>query len=225
MGKARPRDVSETDLRLYNAIYGHARESQTATMFLEHRGFTAEQIEAVGFRALEKPRILLVELMDNFSKDDLDEAGLLDRNREFIFQKHNLLIPFHGEEGLNFLAGWDMGASHHSLIFPLGKNCPPWPSPETMHSDPLYVVEALTGAFTFYRAGYPSLAVPGRVDANLLSFVQGRKISVCGEKTDRGNRFNREVIKLLTEHNVDFVIRETAPCFDSFLEYIAAMRK
>jgi len=225
MGKSQDREVSAKDMKLFNAIYEHAEPDQTAAMFLEHRGFTPEQIESVGFRLLQKPRILLVKLMEEYSKDDLDAAGLLDRNREFIFQKHNLLIPFQGKAGLHFLAGWDMGTNRHPLIFPRGKNCPPWLSPETVHRDPVFVVEHLTGALTFYRAGYPALAAPGRITPELLSMLSGGTVSICGEKTDRGNRFNREIIKLLTEHNIDFLIRETEPCFDSFLEYIAAMRR
>lgn len=225
MGKSQDRELSDKDVVLYNTIYEHAESSLTADMFLEHRGFTPEQIESVGFRLLQKPRILLMELMEEYSKDDLDAAGLLDRNREFIFQKHNLLIPFQGKTGLHFLAGWDMGTNRHPLIFPRGKNCPPWLSPETENREPLFIVKDITGALTFYRAGYPALAAPGRITPELLSMLSSGTVSICGEKTDRGNRFNREIIKLLTEHNIDFLIRETEPCFDSFLEYIAAMRK
>ncbi len=225
MGKAQPREVSKMDMEIFTAVYEHAKPGQTAFMFLEHRGFTETQIEAVGFRILEKPRILLIELMEKFGKDKLDSAGLLDRNREFIFQKHNLLIPFRNETGISFLAGWDMGAGRKPLIFPRGKNCPPWISPETPRKDPLFIVEDIPGALTFYRAGYPALAVPGKVTEEIPDLVKGKKLSVCGEKSETGNRFNREVIKVLTEKGVDFLIRETAPCFDSFLEYIAAKRK
>ena len=225
MGKSQNREVTENHQAIFTSIYEHAKPGQTATMFLEHRGFMPEQIDAVGFRILEKPRILLVELMEQYTKDDLDAAGLLDRNREFIFQKHNLLIPFHGKTGLTFLAGWDMGASRNPLIFPRGKNCPPWLSPETEHSEPLFILEDLTGALTFFRAGFPALAVPGRAASELLHHLSGKKLSICGEKTERGNQFNREMIKLLTEEGIDFLIRETEPCFDSFLEYVAAKRR
>ncbi len=224
MGKSQDREISKKDMELYNAIYRHASPGQTSSMFLEHRGFTPEQIKAVGFRFLEKPRILLVELMEKYSRDDLDEAGLLDQNREFIFQKHNLLIPFGKESEINFLTGWDMGSNRHPLVFPRGKNYPPWLSPEAKNNEPLFIVEDLTGALTFYRSGFQSLAVPGKVTTAILKIVSGKKVSVCGEKTDRGNRFNREIIRILTENNMDFLIRETEPCFDSFLEYIAAKR-
>lgn len=225
MGKSQERKVSQKDMAILTAIYEHAEPGQTSAMFLEHRGFTKDQIEAIGFRFLEKPRILLVELMEEYSKDDLDATGLLDRNREFIFQKHNLLIPFRDKSGISFLAGWDMGASRHPLIFPRGKDCPPWQTPETGNINPLFIVEDLAGALTFYQAGFSALAVPGKITLNLLPFLSGQKVSVCGEKTEWGNRFNREIIKVLTENGIDFVIRETEPCFDSFLEYIAAKRR
>ncbi|NOZ13308.1 MAG: hypothetical protein GXO69_06620 [Acidobacteria bacterium] len=225
MGKAQNREISEKDMEIFTAIYTHGKTGQAASMFLEHRGFTPEQIDAAGFRIVEKPRILLVELTERFTKDELDAAGVLDENREFIFQKHNLLIPFHNETQLRFLAGWDMGAGHRAIIFPRRKNCPLWLSPETKNRSPLFIVEDLAGALTFYRAGFPALAVPGKVTNDILSFISGKQVSVCGEKSERGNRFNREVIKLLTENGFDFQIRETAPCFDSFLEYIAAKRR
>ncbi|GEM_PF-1722965 len=225
MGKSQDRQLSEKDLAILTAIYEHAKPGQTASMFLEHRGFTEEQVDAVGFRILEKPRILLVELMEQYTKDDFDAAGLLDRSREFIFQKHNLLIPFRDKNGLTFLAGWDMGANRNPFIFPKGKDCPPWLSPETKHNKPFFIVEDLTGALTFFRAGFPALAIPGRVRSSLLPLLSGKTLSICGEKTERGNQFNREMIKLLTEEGLDFLIRETEPCFDSFLEYVAAKRR
>lgn len=227
MGKHHSPTVSETDLAIYRAIYDHAAASDTVQVFLEHKGFTPEQIDRHGFRFLEKPRILLMELESEFSRDQLDEAGLLDRNLEFIFQRHALLIPFMDDaDRLVFLAGWDMAGGKHPIRFPRQKEIPVYHAAGHRTDTPLYLVEDLPGAFAFIRKAAPVVAIPGKVDPEAILALAGTSgLSCCGEKTDAGNRFNRQVLQVANESNVDCAIRETAPVFEDFLEYLAEKRK
>ncbi len=226
MGKADNRDITDQDCSIYHMIWESASLSETARIFLEHKGFTGEQISAAGFRFLEKPRILFMELTEQFGKEALDHAGLLDRNREFIFQDHALLIPFQTDSATRFLAGWDMSASRYPIRFPSGKRVPPYRCPETPETEPVFIVEDLQGAMAFYRTGYPVLALPGGgLDRDLIDWMNDRPVSVCGESSEKGNQFNRSVIQVLTEHHVDFVIREPAPAFEDMLEYLTQKRK
>lgn len=227
MGKHHSPTVSDTDRAIYRAIYDHATASDTVQVFLEHKGFTPEQIDRHGFRFLEKPRILLMELESEFSRDQLAEAGLLDRNLEFIFQRHGLLIPFMDDAGnLLFLAGWDMGGGKHPIRFPRQKDMPIYHAPGNLTDTPLYVVEDLQGAFAFIRKGAPVMAIPGKVEPDTLLKIAGTAgLSCCGEKTEDGNQFNRRILRLANESNLDCVIRETAPVFEDFLEYLSEKRK
>ncbi len=226
MGKADNRDTTDQDRAIYNMIWESAELNETARIFLEHKGFDENQIHAAGFRFLERPRILFMDLSEQFGKEALDHAGLLDRNREFIFQDHALLIPFQTGTDTEFLAGWDMSASRHPIRFPAGKRVPPYRCPETTETEPVFIVEDLQGALAFYRFGYPALALPGSgLDRDLIDWIKNRPVSVCGESSDKGNQFNRSVIQVLTEHHVDFVIRETGPAFEDMLEYLTEKRK
>lgn len=226
MGKADNREITDRDREIYTAIWESAEITDTAGIFLEHKGFSDEQISAVGFRFLERPRVLFMELSERFDKEALDHAGLLDRNREFIFQDHALLIPFRTNETVAFLAGWNMSQANHPIRFPSGKRTPAYVAPDTVESRPVYAVEDLQGALAFYRKGYPALALPGtRLDEQLIHWIDNRSVSVCGESSEKGNRFNRSVIQVLTDHHVDFVIRETAPAFEDMLEYLTEKRK
>ena len=227
LGKHISGTVLKQDRAIYAAIYEHAQPSQTASIYLEHKGFTEEQIATLGFRFIEKPRILLMDLEAQFSRDQLEGAGLLNRNMEFLFQQHALLLPFPDDKGaVRFLAGWDMGDRKRPIRFPRNKDIPPYAVPGSEPADILYVVEDLPGAMAFYRKGYGALAVPGRTDdPAILEHASGKRLSCCGEKDDAGNRFNREILKLANEHNLDCTMRETTPAFEDFLAYIVEKRK
>ena len=219
--------ISDTDRAIYREIYAQGRLNETASIFLEHKGFSDDQIKHLGFRFLEKPRITLVELETRFTRDQLDEAGLLDRNREFLFQRHGLLIPF-GDAGGEpaFLAGWDMSNREHPIIFPKGKNIPLYLTPADVNDAPLFVVEDIPGALAFHRKNFAALAIPGKAGtAEIISCARNRRLSLCGEKDERGNQFNRTILKIANESNLDCSIRETRPAFEDFLDYIVEKRK
>ncbi len=221
-GKEIEGKVSEKDREIYSYIVENTSLSFIHKTFLEKKGFEEDLIESLKFTSIEKPHLFVEELKDKFGIEALDNAGLLNRKREFVFQKNNLIIPFFENNAVSFLAGWDIGGGRFEFVFPHHKEKKCYIPPIRL-KDKVYLTGDFRGCFAFLRKGCFAVAVFG-VLTPLLKF-KDKKILVCGDKDEKGGQFNRKIIKFFAENGINYTIGGFENCFTDYLDYLTFKRK
>lgn len=213
------------DLIIYEEIFNNCDFDETTDSYLKLKGFSNDLINLLKIKTLNNPHIFYENFAQKYSKKNIDRAGLLDRNREFIFQKNNVLVPFFHKDLLSFLGGWNIGGGKLEFLFPHKKTIPDYFPNLYPQNNNLYIVEDLRGVFAFLKKGFNAIAIYNTISQNILEIISKKNISVCGEKNENGNKFNRKIIKQLTESNIDFTIHDFSPCFEDYGEYLMEKRK
>ncbi len=221
-GKETEGKTSEKDLEIYSYIVENTSLSFIHQTFLERKGFDENLIKSLKFSSIEKPHIFVEELKERFGIEALDNAGLLNRKREFVFQKNNLIIPFFEDGKVVFLAGWDISGGKYEFAFPHHKEKQTF-IPQTELKEEVYITGDFRGCFAFLKKGCFSVASFGNLNS-LLKF-KDRKIFVCGDKDEKGQQFNRKVIKFFAENGINYTIGGFENCFIDYLDYLTFKRK
>ncbi len=69
------------------------------------RGLTDETIKKFNIFSINEVQCTIDHLMKNFEMDDLKDSGLFNKDRRFVFSKHNLIIPFMEGDQIVYLRG------------------------------------------------------------------------------------------------------------------------
>ena len=221
-GKETEGKITGKDIEIYTYIVENSSLSFIHRTFLERKGFEKGLINAIGFCSIEKPHIFVEELKDKFGIDSLDNAGLLNRKREFVFQKNNLLIPFFEENKVIFLSGWDISGGRYEFVFPHHKEKQTF-IPKFEIKNEIYITGDFRGCFAFLKKGCFSVSAFGNFNS-LLKF-KDKKIFVCGDKDEKGKQFNRKIIKFFAEQGVNYTLGGFENCFLDYLDYLTFKRK
>ncbi|BBB33247.1 DNA primase [Thermotomaculum hydrothermale] len=221
-GKETEGEISEKDREIYSYISENTSLSFIHQTFLEKKGFDNALIEKLKLSSIEKPHLFVEELKDRFGIEALDKAGLLNRKREFVFQKNNLIIPFFENGEITFLAGWDISGGRYEFVFPHHKTKKCY-IPQLEEKEEIYITGDFRGCFAFLKKNCFSVAAFGDFE-KLLQF-KGKKIFVCGDKDEKGQQFNRKIIKFFAESGVNYTIGGFENCFTDYLDYLTFKRK
>ncbi len=214
------------DIELYEEIYNNSTEDETTLQYLELKGFSKNLIKKLGIKTLKNPHLFYDEFGEKYSKTNIDKAGLLNKDREFIFQKHKVIIPFFTKDNsIHFIYGWNIGDRKFEFATPRNKQIPAYFPNVFPDSDYLFIADDIRGVFAFLKKGFNALTSFGTLDNNILEFVKNKKVSVCSEKNEKGNKFSRQIIKQLTETDIDFVINDFSPAFEDYGEYLTEKKK
>jgi len=219
-------DVDEVDDDIiFKDIFESCENDEITSSYLQMKEFSDDLIEKLQLKTLVNPHLFYDDFSKKYTKTNIDNCGLFDRNREFIFQKHKVLIPFFKENKLDFLAGWDLKGGKYEFVTPYKKTIPNYFPNLFPKNENLFIVEDFRSVFTFLKKGYNAIAVFTPFPNSFLEKLKDKKISICGEKNEFGNKFNRKVIKQLTESNIDFSIGDFSPCFEDYGDYLINKRK
>jgi hypothetical protein len=214
------------DIELYKEIYKHSTEDETTMQYLELKGFSKDLIEKLAIKTLNKPHLFYEKFAKKYSKTNINKAGLLNKDREFIFQKHKVIIPFFDNENtIKYIAGWNIGDRKFEFITPLNKSVPVYFPNIFDNSENLFITDDFRGVFAFLKKGFNALTAFGNLDTDSLKIAKDKKVSICSEKNEKGNKFSRQIIKQLTEAEIDFVIGNFSPAFEDYGEYLTEKKK
>ncbi len=217
-GKETEGKVSKHDSKIYTYIINNNQLHHIHRTFLYKKGFHDDLIKAIGFVSIEKPHLFVEKLKEKFGIEALDNAGLLNRKREFVFQKNNLIIPFFEEGSIAFLAGWDIAGGKNEFTFPHHKGIKTFiPVIETKEN--IFITGDFKACFAFLKNGCFSI-IPSQNNMEALLKFKNKKIFVCGEKNEMGNQFVRKVIKFLSEHGINYIIGGFEHCFEDYFDFI-----
>ncbi len=221
-GKETEGKITDTDIEIYTYIVKQNSLSFIHQTYLEKKGFEQSLIEQLHFTSIEKPHLFVEDLKEKFGIDALDKAGLLNRKREFVFQKNNLIIPFFDNEKVIFLAGWDISGGRSEFVFPHHKEKQTY-IPDLKVKEEIYITGDLRGCFAFLKNGCFAVVPFGNLNS-LLKF-KDKKIFVCGDKDEKGQQFNRKIIKFFAENGIYYTIGGFENCFTDYLDYLTFKRK
>lgn len=84
--------------------------SKTCIDYLvDERGLTIDSINYFKITDIKSPNATAIWLFDSFGKKNLERAGLLSKNGNFLFFRHKILFPFYKKKKVHFIQARTIG--------------------------------------------------------------------------------------------------------------------
>jgi DNA primase catalytic core len=132
-------------------------------------------------------------LKDSFSREQLQQAGIISDEGNLIFYKHKLLIPFYQGGDIVFLQGRRLDSDQPRYLMLKGRACPLFNTDTLkglMQGDRVYICEGVFDAVILEQAGFKAVAILGvnNFKREMLSLFSGLDVVLCLDSDEAGQR-------------------------------------
>jgi len=164
------------------------------------RGLTEDTLNHFLLCSVDDYQSIDKHLKDNFSKEELQGAGVIGDKGNLLFYKHKIIIPFLNEGRAVFLQGRRLDEEQPKYLHL--KRPVPLFNLDTLtgleQGDKVYISEGVFDAMMLEQAGYRAVAILGvnNFKAEFIDLFKGLDVVLCLDNDEAGKRATDDLAKM-----------------------------